>query len=121
MWWRKQKDETPKAEMQELGAGSDLDALFKQDCTVLFKHSTACPVSWVAHGQMTRFLAARPETAVHMVNVIKNRPVSQEIARRTGVVHESPQVIVLNRGIVVDAISHGDITQTRLEALLKNG
>ncbi len=114
LWWRKSKCEVAKRELQEIGSDADLDCLFSQDAVVVFKHSTSCPVSWVAHSQVTKFLGGHPEASVVLVNVIKERPVSQEIARRTGVKHESPQIIVLRRGKVVAAISHGDITEARL-------
>jgi bacillithiol system protein YtxJ len=113
-WWRKQKDENPKGEMREIGADANLDDLLSAENAVVFKHSTACPVSWVAHGQVTKFLSGHPEAPVFMVNVIKNRPVSQEIARRTGVVHESPQIVVIRNGQVTASMSHGEITEARL-------
>ena len=120
MWWRKQKDEAPKVELREIGADADLDEVLGQEHVVVFKHSTSCPVSWVAHSQVTRYLGGHPDAPFVMVNVIKARPTSQEIARRTGVRHESPQIIVLHKGTVVVSMSHGEITENRLGEVVPN-
>ena len=44
------------------------------------------------------------------MDVRAERPLSQLIAARTGVRHESPQIIILRNGAVVWSASHGDIT-----------
>ncbi len=120
MWWRKQKDEVPKVELREICADADLDEVLGQEDVVVFKHSTSCPVSWVAHSQVMRYLGGHPDSPFVMVNVIKARPTSQEIARRTGVRHESPQIIVLHKGAVVTSMSHGEITENRLGEVVPN-
>ena len=71
---------------------------------IIFKHSTTCPISSAAHRQMSRVGAE-----VSLVVVQSARDVSNEIASRTGIRHESPQVIVLKNGEVVWSASHFDI------------
>jgi bacillithiol system protein YtxJ len=44
------------------------------------------------------------------VDVRAERLLSQRIAARAGVGHESPQLIILRRGAVVWSASHNDIT-----------
>jgi bacillithiol system protein YtxJ len=104
--------------MPALDESTTLDELLRDELVILFKHSTACPVSWAAHSQVTRFLKVHPEARVRMVAVIKERPLSQKIAAVTGIRHESPQVIVLRRGEVVGSASHGEITVDTLSELL---
>ncbi len=101
-----------------LEGSADLDQLMRDELVVLFKHSAACPVSWAAHSQVTRFLRSHPETPIRMIPVLKERPLSQRIAAATGVRHESPQVIVLRRGQVVAAASHGEITEDALAEMV---
>lgn len=101
-----------------LEGSSSFDSLLQEDLVVLFKHSSACPVSWAAHAQMTRFLKANPGTPVRLVSVLKDRPLSQRIAAATGIPHESPQVIVLRRGEAVASASHGEITEQTLNEIL---
>ncbi len=89
-----------------------LDELFarSEDAPVLlFKHSTTCPISAHAYREMSR-LDAGAARSVSLVVVQTARPLSNEIAERTGVRHESPQAIILRRGRAVWDASHFDIT-----------
>src|ERR1700712_4043428 len=112
--WLRRKEEACRAgEMPQVSAESDLSALLHSDLLVLFKHSSACPVSWAAHSQINRFRLKHPDIPVHILHVIKDRPVSLRVAELTGVRHESPQVLVLRKGAVTTALSHGSITEER--------
>jgi bacillithiol system protein YtxJ len=119
-WLRRKEEECGRgaSEMPLVGASSDLDSLLRSDLLVLFKHSTACPVSWVAHSQINRFRVKHPDVPVHILHVIKERPTSLKVAEMTGIRHESPQVIVVKNGAVVTSVSHGSITEERLAALV---
>jgi len=84
-----------------------LDALIEQsqaNPVVIFKHSTTCPISFSAYQEMQQV----PEE-VNLVEVQNARSVSQELEKRLGVQHESPQVIVLRRGKAVWDASHWNI------------
>lgn len=86
---------------------TQLDELIQrshQAPVILFKHSTTCPISTHAHREMERV------DDVNLVVVQTARGVSNEIAQRTGVRHESPQTLVLRNGEVVWSASHYDIT-----------
>jgi len=56
------------------------------------------------------FCAGHAGVPVYLVRVVEDRPVSDYIAERTGVRHESPQVIVLRAGKVRWHASHGGVT-----------
>lgn len=60
--------------------------------------------------EVEAFLASHPDVAAFLVEVRAERPLSQLIAARTGIRHESPQIIILRRGSAVWSASHGDIT-----------
>ncbi len=60
--------------------------------------------------EVEAFLAAHPDAHAYLVDVRAERPQSQRIAARTGVRHESPQLIILRRGSVLWSASHDDIT-----------
>ncbi len=72
---------------------------------VIFKHSLTCPISAGAYQEMVEF-----EGEVVLVEVQRARALSMEIESRLGVMHESPQVIVLRNGQVVWNASHFRIT-----------
>ena len=72
---------------------------------VLFLHDPACPISRAAHREMARLGGDVP-----LVDVRYTHDVSRTIAARTGIRHESPQVIVLRDGQAIWSASHYDIT-----------
>ena len=87
---------------------ADLDRLLAEsdeEPVVLFKHDFACPISANAY----RELAGVPGE-VPLIDVERQKGLADEVARRTGIEHESPQVIVLRNGRPVYAASHWDIT-----------
>jgi len=81
----------------------------------IFKHSTRCPISAEAARQFTKYQKAHPQAAVHRVLVIENRPLSEAIAERLGVLHQSPQAILIQDGAPAWSASHWDITAEALE------
>lgn len=87
---------------------------------IIFKHSTECEISGAAYRRMAEWLKAKGDAApkVFLVKVIEQRPVSQEIATRTGIKHESPQAIVLNRSLPAWSASHEAITGEALDRAL---
>lgn len=103
----------------ELATTQEFDALAEQELTVVFKHSPTCPVSLYAHQEVSRFCANQPDVPVYLVSVRRRREVSRHIADRTGVTHESPQILVFRRGRVIAAASHDDISADSLATLLK--
>jgi bacillithiol system protein YtxJ len=77
---------------------------------ILFKHSLTCPISSAAYHEMQKM--NRDVALVVMQNA---REASNEIERRTGIRHESPQVIVLRNGKPVWNTSHWSINADAVE------
>jgi bacillithiol system protein YtxJ len=106
--------------MRHVTQPSDLDLLFAEDLAVLYKHSPTCSICTAAAREVDRFVQRHPEAVVYQVDVLAARPLSHEIAARTGVTHESPQVILLRQGTPLWQASHFTITAdtlaTRFEA-----
>ena len=86
--------------VSDAAALDDLFARSEDAPVLLFKHSTTCPISAHAYREMSR-LDAGAARQVALVVVQTARPLSNEIAQRTGVRHESPQTILLRRGLPV--------------------
>ncbi len=76
------------------------------DCYI-FKHSTTCPISAAAADVVRRHSWQAP---LYWVNVIEQRPLSNRVAERYGVRHESPQLLKISNGVAEAAWSHFDIT-----------
>lgn len=89
----------------------------------IFKHSDTCPTSASAFNRVAQVIqsqnGAMPE--VHLIEVKAARPVSNEIASRLGVRHQSPQMILVKAGEAVWNASHHDIGPRQIaEAIEKN-
>jgi bacillithiol system protein YtxJ len=85
-----------------------LDALFASSAehpVVLFKHDPYCPISARAHREMSRVAGD-----VAIIDVAHDDEVKQAVTERTGIRHESPQVIVLRDGKAVWSASQFRIT-----------
>lgn len=97
--------------MIEIATRKQLDTFFQTGPFVLFKHSPACGLSGRALRQLQQFCDAHPETPVGIVDVLSSRTISDELERRTGIRHESPQIFILRGGTVVWQTSHHSITK----------
>jgi bacillithiol system protein YtxJ len=80
---------------------------------ILFKHSNSCGISSGVFSYVKEINAD-----VNLVVVQSHRGVSDEIARRTGVVHQSPQAIVLSKGEPVYHASHYDVDPGNIAAVM---
>lgn len=87
---------------------------------VIFKHSSACPISLGAFEslKLAEEAGAVPQD-IHMLVVQVSPELSAQIAEESGVQHESPQLLVLNEGKVVFHANHYEITGDVLDAKLK--
>jgi len=86
----------------------------------LFKHSTRCSISSMAKDRLERSwdFAEGSGPLMYYLDLISYRQVSNEIAERLNVHHESPQLILVKNGGAVYDASHNDITVTELKEAL---
>jgi monothiol bacilliredoxin len=104
--------------MNTVTARADLDALFERPVALLYKHSMTCPISRAAHQEVDTLLAEHADLPIYMIDVNRSRDLSNQIAERTGIRHESPQAIVLRDGKPTWHAAHYSITRDALEAAL---
>ena len=108
---------TPLVDVQSLDAAI---AESRERPVLLFKHSRYCGVSCEALDELQSHIDARADGGVsyRMITVQTHRPVSDAIAQRLGLRHETPQAILLRDGKVVWNASHFRITATQLDQVL---
>jgi monothiol bacilliredoxin len=94
--------------MYRIAGESDLALLLAAPVAVLYKHSPICPTSSLAHDEMM-VLSGRRQVPVFLLDVVRHQPLSRAVAERIGVVHASPQAIILREGVGVWHRSHFDI------------
>ena len=87
---------------------------------LLLKHSLTCGTSAYAHEEFEDFLS-EPGLPVDacVVHVQTGRAMSDAIAERFGIRHESPQLLLIANGQVVWQASHYSITRREIAAALK--
>jgi len=101
----------------DVADGEALEQLFArshEEPVVIFKHSNACPISAMAYQRMQE-----AATGAALLVVQRSRELSRQVEARTGVRHESPQVLVLRRGQPVWTASHFDITAEAVEQAVR--
>src|SRR5689334_17914773 len=106
--------------MKELSSLADLDSALadSKGTVVLYKHSTLCGICDGAIAEIKAFMTAHPAPTIYYLDLLEHRDVSNAIARRLGVKHESPQAIVLKGGKVCAVLNHRAITGASLEKAL---
>ncbi len=83
---------------------------------VIFKHSTRCAISGMALGRFRReWNMDQEQMPVFLLDLLRNREVSNEIAKRYNIPHESPQVLLIKGGEAVYTASHYSIRAQDLE------
>lgn len=121
---RRARRPDPGGSMEPLATEEDLDQALRADRAWVFKHSLSCPVSARALGELRRFLEGQtaqgrgPEVPVYRLDVQTQPRLTREVADRLSTPHQSPQLLVLERGVVTDELTHGAIRGPALARLL---
>lgn len=84
--------------MREMTSREEADAALAEESALVFKHSTRCPISASARREMESLVRGGEPVPVYQVDVNARQEVSEYVAERTGVPHQSPQVILLRGG-----------------------
>ncbi|NNC49130.1 MAG: bacillithiol system redox-active protein YtxJ [Flaviramulus sp.] len=83
---------------------------------VLFKHSTRCGISSMVMRQFVEaYQLTEKDIDLYYLDLLNYREISNEIANKFQVLHESPQLIVIKNGVVVAHASHGAINDIELQ------
>ncbi len=82
----------------------------------IFKHSTRCSVSRFALKQFENKFDSANAVDTYFLDLIAHRDISNEIATRFNVHHQSPQLILIKNGKSVYDVSHDAIDAVALKA-----
>jgi bacillithiol system protein YtxJ len=107
--------------MKQLTSSGEVDSAVSGETAALYKHSDTCPISAAAREQVGRFLERHPDAPFYMVNVNDAADVSSYVVEKTGIEHQSPQLIVFRDGEPAWHAAHFDITADALEQQLGSG
>jgi len=100
---------------QSLTSESQLDEiaeLSKTKTVLIFKHSTRCGISRMVLSRFEEQFADNQEAVVfYYLDLLNFRAISDEIAVRFQVFHQSPQLLVIKNGTSVAQGSHYEILE----------
>ena len=91
---------------------AEINEKSKNKTQIIFKHSTRCSVSTFAKRILSNEYSdeIKKNADVYYLDLIAFREISNSIANHYGVVHESPQILVVNNGECTFNASHSDVS-----------
>lgn len=107
-----------KMEWNQLTAMDQLDlivSMSEEKAVLIFKHSTRCSISRFALKQFENDFNLEEKINPYFLDLLNYRTISNEIAIRFNVQHQSPQVLLIKNGVVVYDASHSDIAVEELK------
>lgn len=97
----------------------EIVTLSESNPVFIFKHSTTCGIS--AQAKENLEIASKntdKKFLFYYLDLLNFRAISNEIASRFGVHHQSPQLILLRNGKVIFTTSHHKIRKTSMDESL---
>lgn len=86
---------------------------------VIFKHSTTCGISRMVLNMFKKdYNLEEGQMDLYFLDLHAHRAVSNAVATEFGIMHQSPQLLILKNGVVVKDDSHGAISDIKLESYL---
>ena len=95
--------------LTDLGQLNEIMELSHQQPVVIFKHSTRCSISRMALKQFENEFDLEGIVTPYYLDLLNHRDISQEIATRFDVYHQSPQLLLIKEGKSIYDASHSDI------------
>lgn len=115
----KEQEEEVQVPWHQLNQMEQLDTILQESNSkpvIIFKHSTRCGISRAVLKMFERKYAFNEDQfKLYYLDLLQNRDISNEIAARLKIHHESPQLILLKDGIAVYNASHHSIEAPLLE------
>lgn len=101
---------------------NDLNEISRKKICLLFKYSTRCPTSGVALDRLERDWNPdeMEEVEPYFLDLIKHRNLSNVIADHYDVMHESPQIILIEKGKSIFDTSHFWIKYENIREAIAN-
>lgn len=101
-----------------MGQLDEMVAFSEQKPAVIFKHSTRCSISRFALKQFEKDFDLEGKVDAYFLDLLEHRDISNEIASRFGVYHQSPQLLLIKDGKSVYDVSHDAIDAGELKGKL---
>ena len=116
--FNEESSNTNKIEWIPLETIEQLDTIVQESYempVLIFKHSTRCSISRFALKRFESEFDLQGKVITYFLDLLNYREISNEIAVKFGVQHQSPQVLLLKNGKVVYHDSHDGIEAEELK------
>ena len=102
-------------QLTDLGQLNEIVDSSTDKVVVIFKHSTRCSISRMVLKQFENEFDLQDKVVPYFLDLLEHRDISNEIATRFEVQHQSPQLIVIKDGKAIYNASHESIDAVKLE------
>lgn len=97
-------------ELTDLGQLNEIINESTEQPVIIFKHSTRCSISRFVLKQFESEFDLEDKVIPYYLDLLNHRDISNEIAIRFGIEHQSPQLILIQDGKVTYDASHDSIS-----------
>lgn len=107
-----QEETNSKINWLQLTVSTQLDEIedaSNSKLVLIFKHSTRCSISRMALRQFENEFEANENVLPYYLDLLNHRDISNEIAIKFSVVHQSPQLLIISKENCIYNASHSDI------------
>ena len=115
----KQENETPWINLNSM---EQLDGIVEKSKTkpqFIFKHSTRCGISRMVISRFKNdYQISGNEADLYYLDLLDYRAISNAIADRFQVMHQSPQLVIIKNGVAVAHESHSGINNIDMEKFI---
>lgn len=116
-----QETETPKIsninwiQLIDLGQLNEIQEISNQKPVIIFKHSTTCSISRMALKNFEKEFDLQNKIDAYFLDLLNFRAISNEVATKFEVVHQSPQLLLIKNEKSVYDVSHDRIDAYELK------
>ena len=102
--------------LEDLGQLTEIQETSFAKPVIIFKHSTTCSISRMALKNFEREYNLNDKVDAYFLDLLNFRVISNEIATKFNVTHQSPQLLLIKDGKSVYNVSHENIDAAALDA-----
>lgn len=99
---------------------SEIDNQSKEKPVLIFKHSTRCSISAASLDRLERKWddTTMSNVVPYFLDLISNKEISNTVAQKYAVDHQSPQILIIRDGKCIHDASHFGIDYSEVEEIV---
>ena len=107
--------------LDDISLLEEVDRISEEKPVLIFKHSTRCSISDAALARLERAWTTSDDEqhTAYLLDLFRYRGVSDAIAVRYGVRHESPQALIISHGKCIHSAAHFGISYSDVLAQMQ--